>query len=266
LSRDEARAVSGARKVLSDNRLVPLPVIRGVIQRRLLVNYRVKAEVLRGLLPSPFEPKTVDGWGMAGICLIHLAQLRPRGVPAPFGLSSENAAHRIAVVWGEEKARQEGVFVARRDTSSWWNVAAGGRLFPGVHHRARFDVQETPERLRVALESEDRATRVAVAGTPAASLTSSSIFGSLEEASRFFERGSCGYSPGRRRSRFQGLELRTQAWSVVPFEVSELRSSFFESTALFPEGSMEFDCALLMRDIAHEWHALPSIGSTRDGA
>jgi len=245
---------------------VPLPVIRGVIQRRLLVNYRVKAEILGGLLPSPFEPKTVDGWGMAGICLIHLAQLRPRGVPAPFGLSSENAAHRIAVVWGQGSARQEGVFVTRRDTSSWWNVAAGGRLFPGVHHRARFEVQEAPNRLRLALESVDHVTRVTVAGSAAPSLPSSSIFRSLEAASRFFERGSCGYSPAHRPGCFQGLELRTHAWRVVPFEVSELRSSHFESTGLFPEGSTEFDCALLMRDIAHEWHALPLMGSTGDGA
>jgi len=242
-----------------------LPVIRGLIQRRILVNYRVKPDVLRGLLPRPFEPKTVDGWGMAGICLIHLAELRPRGVPARLGLSSENAAHRIAVAWEQGSERQEGVFVRRRDTSSWWNVVAGGRVFPGVHHRATFEVQDTPHRLRLALESEDGVTRMAVAGTPAAKLPSSSIFGSLEEASRFFERGSCGYSPGRLPGCFQGLELRTQAWSVVPFEVSELRSSFFESTALFPEGSMQFDCALLMRDIPHEWHALPSLGSTEDG-
>ena len=137
-----------------------LPVVRGIIQRRVLVNYRVRPEVLSGLLPPPFEPKTVAGWGMAGICLIRLAELRPRGIPARLGLSSENAAHRIAVVWGQRGARQEGVFVRRRDTSAWWNVAAGGQLFPGVHHRADFDIQETAGRLRVALESRDGVTRV----------------------------------------------------------------------------------------------------------
>ncbi|HVQ31753.1 MAG TPA: DUF2071 domain-containing protein, partial [Vicinamibacteria bacterium] len=128
-----------------------LPVVRGVIQRRILVNYRVRPDVLRRLLPSPFEPKTISGWGMAGICLIRLVDLRPRGWPAGLGLSSENAAHRIAVVWGQGSARQEGVFVHRRDTSAWWNVAAGGRLFPGVHHRAAFDVQDAPDGLRLAL-------------------------------------------------------------------------------------------------------------------
>lgn len=243
-----------------------LPVVRGVIQRRVLVNYRVRPEVLRGLLPPPFEPKTVAGWGMAGICLIRLAELRPRGIPARFGLSSENAAHRIAVVWGQAGARQEGVFVRRRDTSAWWNVAAGGQLFPGVHHRADFKVEETSEGLRLALESRDGVTRVAVAGTTASKLPATSVFGSVAEASRFFELGSRGYSPGNRKGRFDGLELRTDRWNVVPFAVNELRSSFFDSKELFPEASMEFDCALLMRDIPHEWHALRSVASPGDAA
>jgi hypothetical protein len=235
---------------------VRLPVVRGVIQRRILVNYRVRPEVLRGLLPPPFEPKTVAGWGMAGICLIRLAELRPRGIPARFGLSSENAAHRIAVVWGQGDARQEGVFVRRRDTSAWWNVVAGGHLFPGVHHRADFDVQETPAGLRLALESRDGATRVAVAGAPASSLPDSSVFGSVAEASRFFELGSRGYSPTNSEGALDGLELRTERWNVVPFEVSEVHSSLFESKELFPAESAQFDCALLMRDVPHEWHAL----------
>jgi hypothetical protein len=230
-------------------------VVRGVIRRRILVNYRVRPEVLRALLPPPFEPKTVAGWGMAGICLIRLAELRPWGIPARFGLASENAAHRIAVVWGQGDARQEGVFVRRRDTSSWWNFVAGGHLFPGVHHRADFDVQETPERLRVALESHDGVTRVAVAGAPASNLPAASVFGSVAEASRFFELGSRGYSPANSGS-LEGLELQTDQWNVVPFEVSEVRSSLFETKELFPRESAQFDCALLMRDVPHQWHAL----------
>jgi hypothetical protein len=167
----------------------------------------------------------------------------------------------VAVVWGQGDARQEGVFVRRRDTSAWWNVAAGGQLFPGVHHRADFDVQETPEGLRLALESRDGVTRVAVAGRAASALPVTSVFASVAEASRFFELGSRGYSPARGEGVFDGLELRTHRWDVVPFEVSELRSSLFESPELFPVGSAEFDCALLMRDVPHEWHALRSVRS-----
>lgn len=33
------------------------PEIRGLIRRRILVNFRAKPEVVRRVLPGPFEPK-----------------------------------------------------------------------------------------------------------------------------------------------------------------------------------------------------------------
>ena len=36
-----------------------LPVISGVIERRILLNYRVDAEVLGRLVPRPFRPQAV---------------------------------------------------------------------------------------------------------------------------------------------------------------------------------------------------------------
>ncbi|HYC77413.1 MAG TPA: DUF2071 domain-containing protein, partial [Planctomycetota bacterium] len=119
-----------------------LPVLRGVIDRRILVNYRVDPDVLRRLLPAPFRPQIVRGFGVAGICLIRLRAVRPRFWPGPWGLRSENAAHRVAVEWDDDGAVRSGVYVPRRDSSSRWNAWLGGRLFPGVQHRASFDVKE----------------------------------------------------------------------------------------------------------------------------
>ena len=45
------------------------PIIRGIIDRRILVNFRVDADVLARMLPKPFRPKLVHGMGMAGVCL-----------------------------------------------------------------------------------------------------------------------------------------------------------------------------------------------------
>src|ERR1039458_6530667 len=98
-----------------------IPVIRGVIERRILVNYRVDPIVLARVLPEPFRPKLFGGVGMAGICLIRLKHMRPRILPSWLGISSENAAHRIAVQWESEGQIREGVYVLRRDTSSHLN-------------------------------------------------------------------------------------------------------------------------------------------------
>jgi len=81
-----------------------LSVIRGVIARRILVNYHVDPAVLAAQLPAPFRPKIVRGMGMVGICLIRLAQVRPAFLPAWLGIGSENAAHLVAV-WANVEFR-----------------------------------------------------------------------------------------------------------------------------------------------------------------
>src|SRR5438128_2734307 len=99
-----------------------IPVIRRVIDRRILVNYPVDVDVLAPLLPAPFRPKVVQGVGMVGICLIRLKKVRPTFFPSWLGISSENAAHRTAVEWEDNGTGREGVYVRRRDTSSWLNA------------------------------------------------------------------------------------------------------------------------------------------------
>ncbi|MCO5166974.1 MAG: DUF2071 domain-containing protein [Planctomycetes bacterium] len=239
-----------------------IPVIEGVIDRRVLANWRCDPAVVARLLPPPLRPKLAGGHAIAGVCLIRLKAIRPRLgglVPGALGISSENAAHRIAVEWDEAGGTREGVYVPRRDTSSRLNALVGGRLFPGVHHRARFDVREDADRLRIAVESEDGATRLLLDARRAEALPPASVFPDLARASAFFEAGACGYSPGRAVGELDGLELRTRRWEVEPLAVDAARSSFFDDPTRFPPGSAVFDCALLMRGIEHEWRALPGL-------
>jgi hypothetical protein len=242
--------------------MIRLPALRGVIDRRILVNFRVTPAALRAVLPAPFRPKLVGGMGIAGVCLIRLSEIRPPLVPRALGLRSENAAHRIAVEWDDGGTVREGVYIPRRDTSSRFNVAVGGRIFPGEHHPAAFTVEESDERLSVALRSTDGLTRVAVEGRVAAALPAASLFATLGEASRFFEGGALGYSATARPGVYDGLELRSFGWALEPLEVTRVESTFFADPALFPPGSVAFDCALLMRRIAHEWHAQPRLEVT----
>ncbi len=234
-----------------------IPVIQGVIDRRILANFRVDPAVMRGHLPAPFRPKVVNGSAIGGICLIRLTNLRPKHFPFPCGTGfrSENAAHRIAVEWDDEGQVREGVYIPRRDTDSRIMSAAGGSLFPGIHHLATFTVDEKDDHYSVMAESMDGKMRVRTSGRIAKGLPSSSVFSSVSEASDFFERGSLGYSATEKSGRFDGLELCCDTWNVEPLAMETVDSSYFEDESQFPKGSVEFDCALLMRGIEHEWKA-----------
>ena len=232
-----------------------VPKVHGVIGRRLLVNFRVEPEVVQRQLPSPFRPKLHDGHAVAGICLIRLENIRPLRFPQMLGLSSENAAHRIAVVWDDEAGSHEGVYIPRRDTGSLMNHLVGGRLFPGEHQRASFRIEEAGDRIALTMSSTDGRSQVDVAGRIAEQLPASSIFRTLAAASQFFEPGSVGYSATASGKRLDGVVLKTHAWKVAPLAMERVSSTYFEDRSSFPAGTITFDCALIMRNIAHEWQA-----------
>lgn len=227
-----------------------LPTVRGVIDRRILVNFRVDPGVLADRLPEPFSLQTVDGYAVGGICLIRLCDLRPRGVPSPISVRSENAAHRIAVTWIDDGEQRTGVYVPRRDTNSRLNSLLGGRLFPGVHHHAAFDVQESDDEYEISMDSDDGTTHIKVAGQPTESLPDDSVFESVQAVSTFFEKDSLGHSPNERTGEFDAIELDTHDWEVTPLSVTDVASSYFDA---LPDDTARFDHALLMCDIEHEW-------------
>lgn len=236
-----------------------LPVITGLIRRRLLVNYRVDPKVIARILPEGFRPKLHDGHAIAGICLIRLEGIRPRGWPAWCGIASENAAHRVAVMWTDDLRKdQEGVFIPRRDISSLPNYLAGGRLFPGEHDWANFDITDREGSIDLRIRSRDRTMAIALRARESEDFPETSCFRSLEESSAFFEPGSIGYSVTRDRCRLDGIRLATHHWKIGALAMDHVESSFFDDPAVFPAGTATFDHALIMRDIPHEWHEVAS--------
>lgn len=233
-----------------------LPTLNGTIKRRLLINFRADPATVRALLPPGFRPKLHKGFAMVGICLIRLEEIRPKGLPTLIGVSSENAAHRIAVEWTDaDGTAREGVFIPRRDTNSRLSVLAGGRIFPGEHHHSKFTVRDTGDAISLAMKSDDHECSVEVEATVAEALPTTSIFASLAEASNFFENGCTGYSVTSDPSRLDGIVLKTEKWEVNPLAVSRVLSTYFSDETRFPPGSIEFDHGLIMRDIPHEWHS-----------
>ncbi|MFF0476535.1 DUF2071 domain-containing protein [Streptomyces sp. NPDC004284] len=235
------------------------PRLSSVVERRLLVNYRVAPDAAARLLPGPLRPQLVRGHAVAGICLLRVGTVRPTWAPGALGLRSENAAHRIAVEWDGPDGVESGVYIPRRDTASRIVAWAGGRMFPGEHGLADFDVHEAPDRMRIALATRDGHTRVDVTVEPADELRGSSLFTDLAEASRFFEDGARGFSVTPSGRSLDGVQLHTDAWHVEPVQVHAATSSFFDDPDRFPPGTATLDSALVMRDVPVDWRPLAAM-------
>ena len=238
-----------------------IPVITGIIRRRILLNYRVDPDAIKSILPTNFRPKLFKGYSIAGICLIRLEHIRPKGLPAFIGISSENSAHRIAVEWDDDCGNnQEGVFVPRRDTDSRLNALAGGRIFPGFHYHSNFKVTDQDGRISMGVSGSDAdSPLIEFTASKSDDLPKESVFESLQESSCFFEAGSIGYSPRPGSCLLDGLLLRVPEWTVTPLEIDEIHSSYYDESSVFPSESIRFDHALLMRDTSHEWHSQPEM-------
>ena len=227
-----------------------IPTIHGYIDRRILINFTADPKSVEKIIPFPFRPKIYKDKAIVGICLIRLKDIKPKGFPDFIGVNSENGAHRIAVEWDENGETKSGVYIPRRDTSLKLNAFVGGRLFPGKHYLAKFNIQEANGNYHIDFKSSDD-TETSIDATETKVFNENSIFETLENASDFFENGDLGYSPNK--DKFDRLRLKAYNWEVQPLEVSNVKSSFFENEEIFPKGSVTFDNALLMTNIEHEW-------------
>jgi hypothetical protein len=224
------------------------------IDRRLLVNWRADPDVVARLLPAPFRPQLVDESAVVGICFIRLAQLRPSRTPALLGLSSESAAHRIAVERDTPNGVEPSVYVLRRVTSSRFAAVTGGRLFPGVHSHASFEVLETADQLDIAFKTADGHRDAAVSAQLTDTLDSR-LFPSMSVIADFFQCASVGWSPSRSGS-LEGVGLASERWPTAPALVQKARSNYFDNAQLFPTGSIELDSAVVMREVPVSWRAV----------
>lgn len=239
--------------------MIRAPALKAIIRRRILVNYRVRAAALAPVLPPPFRPALVGGHGIAGICLIRLGGIRPVGFPPFLGVTSENAAHPIAVEWDTADGPVSGVYIPRRDTSSRLAVRLGGRAFPGWQHQARFRVQEGEGSYRVELCSRDGEVEVAVAAHRAHDVMPGSVFGSVDEASAFFRGAPVAYAATPTHGVFDGVARAAEGWAITPLHLDEVRSSFFDDPTRFAPGGAVADSAFLMSDLDTTWRPQPSL-------
>lgn len=203
----------------------PVPVLRGTVDRRLVLTYRLALDAAAGATPERFQPRTVDGHALGSLLVLRVRGLRPRGLPERAGRTTYHALHRVAVEWSEDGRSRTGAYVVRRASDSRLLALFGRRLAPGGAHHATFDVDVTSERVEATI-SDRGGIRAHLTGAPTDRLPTGSVFDSVAAAASYFEADAAGRSPPDED--YRGVTLRMTDWEVTPVAVESASASFFD--------------------------------------
>ena len=230
------------------------PALAAVMERRILVNYRVIG-IYWADLPAPFRPALVAVTGCGHLpdpALPHparwTARCRLRSETPPTG----------CVCWSARTARSPACTSPGATPRPGWPRSPAGRLFPGYLHLARFRTHEDGEGYRIQVASRDGMVHIEVEARRAEELAPGSIFTSLDAASGSFRCAPAGYA-ATRAQRLRRVELETAGWTLEPLRLDRVTSSFFDDRRRFPAGTAEPDSAFLMSGLSTIWHPQPRL-------
>lgn len=242
------------------------PVLRGRVARRILVGLRVDPTVAKRLLPGGLEPRLVQGYAIAGVAFTRLEGLRTRLLPIPFGTSSDSVEHRIAV------EPNHSFYVLRRDANSAADAFVTHAVVAAERGRSRFDIDEDDGLIAARAQSFDGRMAIRVEADEIEAWPAESVFSSLLAAVRWFgddvptawrsrlgatKEAIRGGDPRERRPR---SSLR---WIAQPLGVRRFESTYLADPVVFPDGSVEVDHALCLRDVEEVWHSAPDLHGGR---
>lgn len=246
---------------------MPFSIARGVIDRKVIVQYRVDPDVLALQLPEPYRPRLIRGVGVAGVCVFRVRGFHHRLLPTILQNVSENIVYRVGVEWTEDQKLCAGVYTLRQETSSLLKstlerrTSWGTRLF---HAHIRVDDHEGT--YRIAACSRDAQFRLLIQAQLQREFTAHSVFRSAEDAAEFLERQfEASVNPDDSRPTVlgtrhaTGLDEYNVGWHVEPLAIQQLVTEFFDDTARFPAGAIQFDCAVVASSVQPAWSSEPGL-------
>lgn len=225
---------------------MPMLARTELVDRRILILYRVSAAVWEQLLPAR-EPQGGSDPALAGIAF-RRRTVRSRLLPARLG-TSHCATHFVRLCNGLRPSAVPGVWALRHDSSSRWQV---WRAAPGTGHHARFQVVDQSDSLELVGQSDDRQMHLMLKARVARELPAASIFRSVPQVAHCLTNDLAGLglvtpADGREPAHvWRRLRLE-------PLDVIRLESSFFDCWRRSTPGSIEYDSAFLLREDQLAW-------------
>lgn len=225
----------------------------GMLEDTVLLNYRTDAEVLRRLLPEPFEPRLVDGYGLMGVLMYRLRDLeceRSMGLPSP---PSEHVLYRIAVSWQQGGRRYHGMYVLRHEVNTRLPIQHRRRgIFPVIARPVRWHRRPWRGSFEWSLRTRNR-VRLRLGARLSKHFPRESVFEDLDHAADFFGRERAAVAPRYQRQVFSCTHFLPLEWTVKPLHIHRLKTDFSQLENTFPKDRIFFDSGLYWAQLPCRW-------------
>jgi hypothetical protein len=210
--------------------------------------------VLRRLLPPGLELDTFGGYGFIAVALVQTRSLRPAGFPARCGQDFFLAGYRVFTTFRTSDGRTlRGLCILRSDADRAAMVVGGNLLSHYHYHRCDATIDESAQRLHVAVTTRDAIGSLDVtADLMDARLPAGSPFPTLRHARRFAGPLPFTFDYERTTDAIIAIRATRTAWRPAPVAVDVRRLAFFDQP-IFSGCTPLFAAAFHVKDIDYRW-------------
>jgi uncharacterized protein YqjF (DUF2071 family) len=233
--------------------------MRAVFRQCFLVNFAVRADVMRGLVPAPIEPDLHGGEAFLSVVIAVMDRMRPAFVPAPLGVTYRQVVYRAVV----RHRGARGVYFLRSDADHRGMSLAGDWLTFFRFHTSRIAVRAEGPLVHVDLAARpgdhaDIRASFDVGGASRA-LPPASAFGSLAEAQAFLVELYVAFGCDEPTGEVRAVRIERGTWDLRVVDDRRAGYDVMSGSRLFPAGSARLDSVFYVEAIPYYWHTLSHV-------
>jgi uncharacterized protein YqjF (DUF2071 family) len=222
----------------------------------ILVNFAVKPDVVRRLLPEPFEPDVHGGKAFVSIVTTQMVDMRPAFLPRVFGITYNQFVYRTVVRYQNEV----GFYYLRSDADNWLYNLAGDwltffrfNLSPLMfrYERNLWHLDITPKPAHHADIHASYDLHTATRDMPA-----SSQFKTLAEAKDFLVELFVAFGYDSLREKVGRVTVKRGKWDIQIVTDTRAQYDWLNGSTFFPAGCAQLDSIFYVEEIPYYWYRM----------
>lgn len=231
-----------------------------VWEEAVAVNFRVRPDALRRVVPEPFELDLYDGWGFVSLTASRLKDFGLGVLPAILRANFYQATYRAHVAFTDFRGRRtRGYYFVRSETNSRLLSLAANMLpeFRG-HHCSTWPIffaTQGPNLLLSVDSGLDPAGKVVLVldvANPLAGMPGTSVFPSVALAREYLVDAYDAFAWHADTGEVLILRIDRGDWDIRIVEPVDHYLGYF-ADGPFPAGSAELDSVFHFRNVPYRW-------------